>query len=178
MLILRSVVVTFFVLASDAALARDINTIALSLQHYTTQCQQLYQDYAGYVSRLPERNPSGDPTSTVSPDGRAITIYLEVDGGYLEAMIDVLSERVVQHCAYYAELETSWDTNAIASQYVQWLSQSSTLEVVGGHSPIYGYDHYRHTILGAWPAYNIEIQTNIHQNEFQVLSTRILQKQK
>ena len=134
------------VLASSASEGKDLSVIAQSWQHYTAQCQQLYQNYNDYLSRLPERNPSGDPTRTVSPDGHAISIYLELDSGYVEAMVDVLSDRVVQHCSYYAELETSWDTTKIAPQYVQWLNQNSSFEIVGGYSPIYCYGHYRQTL--------------------------------
>ncbi len=152
----------------------DLNQIARSWQHYTTQCQQIFQDYRGYMARLPARNPGGDPTQTISPDGRAINIYLEIEDGYVEAIIDILSDREIQHCAFYTEIPQSWDATAIAAQYVAWMRQNSTLEIVGGHAPIYGYDHYRHTILGMWPGYDLEVQSNIHENEFQIFSTRVV----
>lgn len=87
-------------------------------------------------------------------------------------MVDILSDREIRHCSFYTELPAGWDTNLIAAQYVQWITHSASLEIIGGHSPIYGYDHYRHTIIGDWPDYDIEVQTNIHENEFQILSTR------
>lgn len=164
-----------FAFGASAAVAKDLSEIAKSWQHYLTQCQQLFQDPETYVAQLPDRNPGGDLTRTQSPDGKATTIYLEIENGYVEAFVDTLSDREIRHCAYYSEIASGWDSNAMAAQYVQWLQQNQALEVVGGYAPIYGADHYRHTVLGMWPDYDIPVQTNIHENEFQIISTFVAQ---
>lgn len=160
--------------APNTASANDLQIISDSWSVYTTHCQQVFNDPRAYISTLPDRNQGGDLTQTVSPDGKALTVYFEVGDGYIEAYIDTLSDREIRHCAFYSELSSGWDANSVASQYVQWIGQNPDIKIVGGYSPIYGYDHYRHTVLGIWPSYDIEVQTNIHENEFQIISTLVV----
>lgn len=159
---------------SPKASAGDLEFIAETLRQYSSHCQQVFEDPRAYAAGLPERQSDGTPSVTFSPDGKALSISNEVGAGSIEAFVDTLSDREIRHCAYYVTVAGGWNVTQISQAYVPWIKDNVGLEIIGGLSPIYGYEHYRHTLLGVWPPYGISVQTNIHENEFQVLSTRIL----
>lgn len=154
------------------AQARNLNFIAESWQTFLVECQKALEDPQSYLGTLPEANPDGSLVYTTSPDGKALSIHLQKGEGYIEAFIDTFSDRESRHCAYYAGFTPSWDTAQTATQYLSWLRQNAQLEIIGGLSPLYGYPHYRISVNGMWPRYDLPVQTNIHENEFQLLITR------
>lgn len=154
--------------------AAGLDEIARGWQLFMSECQLVLADPRTYLSSAQLQTQGRTVSHAVSPDGRALSIIIEYDLAEIEVFADTLSDREIRYCGYYLTIPNGWDVGTVAAQYVSWLRQNPTLEIVGGASSVDGYDNHRHTVLGLWPDYDLAVASNMHVNEFQLIVTRIV----
>lgn len=160
----------------SVAQAEDVD-VAGGFDRFASACGQLIEDPEGYISNLPRPGPKGERVVSVSPDGKATSIYVRDANLYEEAEVHEIGDALLIQCSVIVELD-DLEGEELANAFRDVVAAKPEIEMTGGQTPqdyveegsyVFTLEpFFLFALRGLWPDPNLMSTVDIIESELQM----------
>lgn len=159
----------FMILSTNTANANSFETFKKTWKFFKEECQLVLKNPYSYIKG--EGGSDEKITVKISEDKKVYVINkgkgkLNNQVRYLEAFIDIYTDREFRSCSVYYSKWKSFVSKELAKKIVPWLSEQG-FEVVGGYVPMYDKSTHQFGVFSAWPDKHLPIRIRLIAGEMQ-----------
>ncbi len=166
------------ILSTKTANANTFDTFKKTWKFFKEECRLVLKDPYSFIKR--EGGSNEKITVKISKDKKAYVINkgtgkLNRQVRYLEAFIDIFSDREFRSCSVYYEKWKTFKSADLAKKIIPWLVEQG-FEVGGGYVPMYNKTTHQFGVLGAWQDKSLPIRIRLYDGSMQFFIEDVVDK--